>query len=71
MPLFAFRCPKTRQLAQAFAAKDVSEDTHTHEFVRCALCQQIHHVNPAIGAVLGYDDKKPPAKSREQKGSPQ
>ena len=58
MPLFTYRCPKTGQLVQAFSAEDVSEDTHTHEFVRCALCQQIHRVNPATGAVLGYNGSK-------------
>ena len=62
MPLFTYRCPKTGQLVQAFSAEDVSENTNTYEFVRCALCQQIHRVNPATGAVLGGNEQQ--AKSR-------
>jgi hypothetical protein len=50
MPLFTYRCPKTGQFVQAFSAEDVSEDTYTYEFIRCALCRQIHRVNPATGA---------------------
>ena len=67
MLLFTYRCPKTRQLVQAFSAEDVSEDTHTYEFVRCALCQQIHRVNPATDAVLGGIEQQ--AKSRSSSRS--
>ena len=59
MPLFTLPLPpKARQLVQAFSAEDVSEDTYIYELVRCGLCQQIHRVNPATGAVLGHDDEK-------------
>ena len=66
MPLFTYRCPKTEQLVQAFSAEDVSEDTHTYELVRCALCQHIHRVNPATGGVLGGNDRQ--ATSRRARG---
>ena len=54
MLLFTYRCPKTRQLVQAYSAEDVSEDTHIYEFVRCALCEQIHRV----GAILAGNDQQ-------------
>ncbi len=38
---------------QGFSAEDTSEDRHTCEPVTCPACRQIHHVNPATGAVLG------------------
>jgi predicted nucleic acid-binding Zn ribbon protein len=64
MPLFTYRCPKTGQLGQVFSAEDLSEDANTHEFVRCGLCQQMHRVNPAAGAVLGGNEQQ--AKSRNR-----
>ena len=53
MPLFMYRCPVTEYRVQGFSAEDNSEDRHTYEPVTCPACRQIHHVNPATGAVLG------------------
>ena len=53
MPLFMYRCPATGYRVQGFSAEDVSEDHHVYEPVTCPVCGQIHHVNPATGAVLG------------------
>jgi hypothetical protein len=47
MPLFMYRCPQTGYRVQGFSAEDTSEDRHVYE-----ICHQIHHVNPAGGAVL-------------------
>ncbi len=52
MPLFMYRCPKTGYRVQGFCAEDVSEDQHVYEPVTCPVCHEIHHVNPATGAVL-------------------
>ncbi len=48
-----YRCPVTEYRVQGFSAEDTSEDRHTYEPVTCPACRQIHHVNPATGAVLG------------------
>ena len=53
MPLFMYRCPVTEYRVQGFSAEDTSEDRQTYEPVTCPVCRQIHHVNPATGAVLG------------------
>jgi hypothetical protein len=53
MPLFLYRCPQTGYRVQGFASEDTSEDLHVYEPVTCPVCQQIHHVNPATGTVLG------------------
>ena len=53
MPLFMYCCPVTEYRVQGFSAEDTSEDRHTYEPVTCPVCRQIHHVNPATGAVLG------------------
>ena len=37
---------------QGFSAEDTSEDRHTCEPVTCPACRQIHHVNPATGAIF-------------------
>jgi hypothetical protein len=58
MPLFTYRCPNTGYLIQGFSAEDVAEDTRTYELVRCSLCNRMHRVNPATGAVLGYIEEK-------------
>ena len=47
MPLFTYRSPNTGRLAQGFTAEDKSADTGIYEVVRCVLCRQVHHVNPA------------------------
>ena len=52
MPLFVYRCPKTDFWVQGFSSEDTSEDHHIYEPVTCPICHQIHHVNPASGAVL-------------------
>jgi hypothetical protein len=49
---------------QGFSADDVSKDAHTYEPVVCTVCKQIHHVNPATGAVLAVGDEG--AKSSEK-----
>ena len=53
MPLFTYRCPKTRRLVQGFSAEDTSEDQHVYEPMTCPVCHQVHYVNPATGKVLG------------------
>jgi hypothetical protein len=52
MPLFMYRCSQTGYRVQGFSAEDTSEDRHVYEPVTCLVCHQIHHVNPASGAVL-------------------
>jgi hypothetical protein len=64
MPLFVYRCPQTMHRVQGFSADDVSKDAHTYEPVVCTVCKQIHHVNPATGAVLAVGDEG--AKSSEK-----
>jgi hypothetical protein len=64
MPLFVYRCPQTKHRVQGFSADDVSKDAHTYEPVVCTVCKQIHHVNPATGAVLAVGDEG--AKSSEK-----
>ena len=51
MPLFIYRCPITGHRVQGFSAEDTSKDHHTYEPVTCPVCHQVHHVNPATGAV--------------------
>ena len=53
MLLFTYRCPKTGYRVQGFATEDISEDHHIFEPVTRPVCHQVHHVNPATGAVLG------------------
>ena len=65
MPLFIYRCPKTGHRVQGFSAEDVSKDTHTYEPFVCTVCKQIHHVNPATGAVLAVSDDE--AKSSKKR----
>jgi hypothetical protein len=57
MPLFVYRCSKTGYRVQGFVAEDTSEDGHVYEPVTCPVCQQIHHVNPHTGVVLGEKAK--------------
>ena len=38
MPLFIYRCPKTRRLVQGFSAEDTSEDQHVYEPMTCPVC---------------------------------
>jgi len=53
MPLFLYRCPRTEYRVQGFTAENTSDDEHTYEPVTFLACRQVHHVNPATGAVLG------------------
>jgi hypothetical protein len=53
MPLFMYPCPKTGYPVGGFVAEDTSEDQHVYEPVTCLACNQIHHVNPNTGVVLG------------------
>jgi hypothetical protein len=41
MPLFIYRCPKTRRLVQGFSAEDTSEDQHVYEPMTCPVCHQV------------------------------
>ena len=59
MPLFVYRCPITGHRVQGFSAEDTSEDHHTYEPVTCPACNQVHHVNPATGAVFGRKSRDP------------
>jgi hypothetical protein len=55
MPPFTFRWPNTAYRVQGYTAEEVSGDNQ-YEAVFCAMCQQIHLVNPATGKVLGEED---------------
>jgi hypothetical protein len=64
MPLFLYRCPKTGYRVQGFVAEDTSVDSHIYEPVTCPVCNQIHHVNPHTGVVLGEKPNKAASPSR-------
>jgi hypothetical protein len=53
MPPFTYRCPHTGYRTQGFLADEASNGACTYESVLCTVCQRIHFVNPATGAVLG------------------
>jgi len=55
---FIFRCPITRQNVQGWIAEKVVGHADTYIPVHCTACRQFHHVNLAIGQVLGNDDDK-------------
>jgi hypothetical protein len=63
-----YRCPVTGYRVQGFSAEDTSEDRHTCEPVTCPACHQIHHVNPATGAVLGEKAETVSAANRLTQG---
>ena len=55
MPPFLYRCPNTGYRVQGFfAVEDVSDP----EPVPCMICQQVHLVNAATGAVLGEEGEE-------------
>jgi len=58
MPTFVYCYPNTGYRVQRFVAKKVPAGAEAYEPVTCTLCQQVHLVNLATGAVLG-EDKKP------------
>jgi len=57
MPPFLYRCPNTGYRVQGYVAEDMS-DSNTYEPVTCAMCGQVHLVNPVTGALLGEDDEE-------------
>ena len=59
MPLFIYRCPKTRRLVQGFLRR-TSEDQHVYEPMTCPVCHQVHYVTPATGKILGEDGDRAP-----------
>jgi hypothetical protein len=56
MSAFVFRCPNTGLQVQGHTANEAAEDNETYDGILCAVCQRIHLVNPASGAVAGDDD---------------
>jgi DNA-directed RNA polymerase subunit RPC12/RpoP len=48
---FTYRCPRTGQQVQGWAADDLTEG-ETYEPVTCTACGRIHLVNPKSGKVL-------------------
>ena len=54
MPAFLYRCPVTDYRVQAFIAEEVS-DTEELVLITCAICGQVHLVNPMMGKVTGSD----------------
>ena len=48
---FTYRCPRTGQQVQGWAADDLTEG-ETYEPVTCTACARIHLVNPKSGKVL-------------------
>ena len=53
MAAFIYRCPNSRVRIQALAAKAITDDADTYQPVACAMCQQVHLVNPLTGKLLG------------------
>lgn len=56
MPPFIYRCPNPGYRVQGYVAEDVS-DPEADEPITGLMCQQVHLVKPATGAVLGEDEK--------------
>src|SRR5579863_1940560 len=57
MPPFLYRCPTTGMNVQGWIADDPTEGhDETFESVQCAICSQLHLVNPKTGKVLGVDE---------------
>jgi hypothetical protein len=50
---FLYRCPKTGDNVQAWAADDPEDDDH----VQLTACARAHLVNPKTGKLLGSDDE--------------
>ena len=48
---FTYRCPRTGQQVQGWAAADLG-DGETYEAVTCTACGRIHLVNTKSGKVL-------------------
>jgi hypothetical protein len=48
---FTYRCPRTGQQVQGWAADDLTEG-EPYEPVTCTACGRIHLVNPKSGKVL-------------------
>ena len=69
MPLFLYRCPQTGYRVQGFSAEDASEDRHVFEPVTCPVCDRMHYVNPATGAVLGADAASAGERGRTNNGA--
>ena len=69
MPLFLYLCPQTGYRVQGFSAEDTSEDRHVFEPVTCPVCDRMHYVNPATGAVLGADAASAGERGRTNNGA--
>jgi hypothetical protein len=52
MAAFIYICPVMGLNVQGWSAEDAA-DCDTYLPVRCIACNQIHHVNPITGKVLG------------------
>ena len=48
---FTYRCPRTGQQVQGWAAADLG-DSEAYEPVTCTACGRVHLVNPRTGKVL-------------------
>jgi len=58
MPPFLYRCPNTGYRVQGFFAVEDVSDPDNYEPVPCMICQQVHLVNAATGAVLGEEGEE-------------
>ena len=60
MAPFLFRCPNTSRHVQCWSAETVLKDEDGNIFVpvRCLACDQVHHLNPATGRVLGSEEEE-------------
>jgi hypothetical protein len=54
--LFTYRCPRTGQQVQGWAAADLG-DGETYEPETCTACGRVHLVNPKSGEVLESAEK--------------
>jgi hypothetical protein len=52
MVSFTYRCPRTGQQVQGWAAADLLADGEIYEAVTCTACGRVHLVNPKSGKVL-------------------
>jgi hypothetical protein len=58
MVSFTYRCPRTGQLVQGWAAADQLTDGEFYEPVTCTACGRVHLINPKSGKVLEAAKKK-------------
>jgi hypothetical protein len=53
---FTYRCPRTGQQVQGWAADDLTEG-ETYEPVTCTACGRVHLINSKSGKVLESAEK--------------